>query len=316
MNAYDTQVSAVMDDVDHVARVLELIAMHAPSREPVLFLGPRNLGANFLAEALHACSPRHDRPYVRARCGLYSGMLLDAQLFGRSNVRNGYLRATMSRRKGMVGTADGGSFFVEQIQNTTPGVQAKLLELITEGEYTDFEQTATYVADVRLIASARPSLEHRVKSGLFLPQLWAQLRPACIELDGSCASQEGILAVIDRLRAEVMLQTAGGIGRVTECWTMAERSAKPTHASTALRRAVEFATQQCPSSVPIEAVFLVALRYMSRDLAESRDVEPARLSGGLFGRNGRYLHARATGHAYCLVPDISQSSPVMSLVVR
>jgi len=306
----------MLDDVDNVARVLEMIALHAQSREPVLLLGPRNSGAGFLAEALHACSPRRDRPFVRARCGLYSGMLLEAQLFGRSNVRNGFLRATVSRRKGMVGTADGGSLFVEQIQNTTPGVQARLLELVTNDEYTDFEQTFTYSADVRLIASARLSLEHRAKSGLFLPQLWAQLRPACIELDGSCASREGILAVINRLRSEALPHTTGGIGRVTEWWAMAERSAVQTPASAALHRAVEIAVQQCPHSAPVEAVFLAVLRHMSRDLTESRSIGIDRSSRVCSGQNGRHFLAAEGANTYGLVTEIPQPSPVMSMVVR
>jgi len=242
-------------------------------------------------------------------------MLLDAQLFGRSNVRNGYLRATMSRRKGIVGTADGGSLFVEQIQNTTPGVQAKLLELITGGRIHRFRANRHYVADVRLIASAR-RVWTSCESGLFLPQLWAQLRRRASNSTEAAPPRKVFSAVIDRLaRRSYASGPQAASGRVTECWTMAERSAsRLTLAPHCVAR-----WNLPPNNVPVP--FHRSGISRGTEVHEPRPrriarCRTARLSGGLFDRNGRYLHARATGHAYCLVPDISQSSPVMSLVVR
>src|SRR5271170_5169682 len=106
MNMGDKRLSATIDDVDAVAHVMEMIAIHAQSAAPILLLGPRSTGASFLAEAIHACSARCDLPFVRARCGLYSGTLLEARLFGRSNPRNEYFLPTASRRKGVIGTAN------------------------------------------------------------------------------------------------------------------------------------------------------------------------------------------------------------------
>ncbi|HUO09980.1 MAG TPA: sigma 54-interacting transcriptional regulator [Phycisphaerae bacterium] len=270
MTGNDNRLSAMIENVDSVARVLDMLAQQAQSSAPVLMLGPRCSGACFLAEALHACSPRRDRPFVRARCGLYSGMLLEAQLFGRSNSPNGYLRNTLSRKKGMVAIADGGSLFVEQIQNANAGVQDRLFDLITHQEYSDFEQTSTYAADVRLIVSARCDLENRVNSGLFLPNLHALLQPACIELHGSCISRDGILSVIDLLRAQVTPQTTHNIGRVTEWWMQAARTATQTPNSAVLRYAVEAVTRQLPDSASSESIFLAALQYMARNSSKPR----------------------------------------------
>ena len=261
----DYRLSAMIEDVDNVAHVLELVARFAHSGTPVLLLGPRCSGATFLAEALHACSLRHDRSFVRARCGVYSGMLLEAQLFGRSTAPNGYLRGTLSRKRGMVAVADHGSLFVEQIQNANPGVQARLLDLLTDHQYTDFEKTSTYAADVRLIVSARPGLEDRASAGLFLPALCARLLRSSIELRGNTVSRTSILSVIDLLRAQVTPQTVRDTGPVTEWWMQAARTATQTPNSTLLRYAVEVVARQLPASTPVESLFHSVLQYMIRN---------------------------------------------------
>lgn len=293
MNADDKRLLAIIDDVNNVARVMERIAFYSKSDVPVLLVGPRNSGATFLAEALHGCSMRRNCSFVRARCGLYSGMLLEAQLFGRSSVRNGYLRATMSRREGIIGTANGGSLFVEQIQNTAASLQTRLLELLTHQEYADFEQTSIYSADVRLIVSARRGLEYRVKSGLFQENLFSHFKRAQIELTGNCTSRDGILAVIDLLRAEAAHQTTGGTGRLTEWWLKAASSAIRTPTSAVLRRALESVAPHFTHTAPVEAVFLAALRQMCHNSSEERRFEIVRSLGGNFAGSGRFPNTPA-----------------------
>jgi transcriptional regulator of acetoin/glycerol metabolism len=276
---YDKRLAAMIDDVDNVARVLEMIAIHAPTDEPVLLVGARSSGASFLAEAIHACSPRRDRRLVRARCGLYSGMLLEAQLFGRSSARNGHMRATCCRKKGMAAIADRGSLFVEQIQNTTPSVQTILFDLISDKEYVNFERTVIHHADVRLIASARPGLEDRAMEGQFHRDLFSALRPSSIEIIGGCASRSRILAVIDLLRAEVMPRGSFATAQITDWWANAARTATQTAASMRLRKAVEAVAQLHPASANVETIFLAAVRHMSQNSVGTHRVEISASSG-------------------------------------
>ena len=139
MNADDRRLSGMIEDVDNLARVLEKIAGHARSGEPVLLIGPRSGGASFLAEAIHGCSSRRNRPFVKARCGQYTGMLLEAKLFGSSRRKSAFWATPLCGR-GTVAAADGGSLFVEQIQHATPSVQARLFELVVHQEYAYFER--------------------------------------------------------------------------------------------------------------------------------------------------------------------------------
>jgi transcriptional regulator of aromatic amino acid metabolism len=293
MDTGDRRLSAMIADVDNVANVLEMIAVHARTNAPVLLLGSRSTGVSFLAETLHACSERSHNSLVRARCGVYTGTLLEARLFGRSTARSEYVSPGAPRGNGMLGTAAGGSLFVEQIQNTTSSVQARLLDLVASQEYFDFERRCTYSADVRLIASAPlPHLEKYVNSGRFSPTLFSRLRLSSIELNGCCTSRERILAVIDLLRTEALPHADGAAAPVVEWWMNAARTATQTPASELLRQVVKTAEKECPESAPAETAFLAALREMSRNITEPRRSEMKDSPRGLAGKQEYLFHAR------------------------
>jgi sigma54-dependent transcription regulator len=272
MNADDMRLSAIVEDIKNVAGVLEQIAIQADADAPVLLLGPRSTGAGLLAEMIHATSDRDACTFVTARCGLYSGELLEARLFGRFNPPKGYHRATASNR-GTIASADGGSLFVEQIQNATPSVQARLLELIARNQYADYERRTTYKADMRLIASARFELASRAKSGHFMRELLSQFTLQPIELNASCATREGILGVIELLRLH---RPCGIQAQLSGWWERAACGAIQDRASERLRRAVELVALQLPDAASARTVLIGALRYMRRPPAGALRLDAGR----------------------------------------
>jgi DNA-binding NtrC family response regulator len=264
MNEADKRLARLIEDVDNVARVMEAIAAHMLSDTPILLIGPRSTGAQLLSEAIHASSARFERPFVRARCGLYSGILLEAQLFGKSHARGGCHPLIASRKQGMVERADRGTLFIEQIQNATPSVQTLLFDVIANKEYLDFERTSIHHADVRLIASARYGLKNRVGKGQFLPHLYAQFESHCIELNDTCESRERILSVIDLLRTDVSLQAATPLEGGSIWWMDAARTATQTAVSVTLRNAVKAATREHAPLSRIEPVLFSTLHCLSQ----------------------------------------------------
>jgi DNA-binding NtrC family response regulator len=272
MDMADRQLSAMIEDVDNVARVLKAIAACARGSEPVLLLGGRSTGASLLAEVIHACSGRPEESMVRARCGRYTGVLLEALLFSGPVAR----RRIQPRGLGGTGTvaaANGGSLFVEQIQNATASVQARLTDLVANQRYVDFTKKHSYSADVRLIASAEADLGSRASCGQFSPKLLSRLWPCRIELNESCMSRTRLLNVIELLRAELTPQAAFANAQVTDWWCSAARTATRNETSIALREAVETAAKKSSKAAPVESILIGAVEHLSKTIAEPRRVE-------------------------------------------
>ncbi len=272
MDTADRQLSAMIEDVDNVARVLEAVAGCARGSEPVLLLGGRSTGASLLAEVIHRCSARCAASFVQARCGRYTGVLLEALLF-RGPASKGRVQPRVLGGTGSLATADGGSLFVEQIQNTTVSVQERLAELIATRRYVDFTKRHWHSADVRLIASAEADLKRRAFCGGFSPKLFARLGPCCIELNKSCMSRTRILNVIELLRSDLTPQAAFASAQVTDWWSKAARTATRSATSMALREAVETAAKLSSAAATAESILIEAVERLSKTIAVPRQVE-------------------------------------------
>ncbi len=272
MDTADRQLSALIEDVDNVARVLGAIAACARGSEPVLLLGGRSTGASLLAEVIHACSGRAEESMVRARCGRYTGVLLEALLFSGPVAR----RRIQPRGLGGTGTvaaAKGGSLFVEQIQNATMSLQERLADLVTNQRYIDFTKKHSFSADVRLIASAEGDLEWRASCGRFSPKLFSRLGSCCIELNECCMSRKRLLNVIELLRAELTPRAAFASAQVTDWWCNAARTTTKSETSIALREAVETTAKQSSKAAPVESILIGAVEHLSKTIAQPRRVE-------------------------------------------
>jgi DNA-binding NtrC family response regulator len=129
----------------------ERLAFCARADSHALLLGPSGTGKELAARAIHALSPRAERPMVARNAATLPGGLIDAELFG--NVRN-YPNPGMPERPGLIGQAHGGILFLDEIGELPPELAAHLLRVIDEGgDYHRLGESVARRADLRLLAA-------------------------------------------------------------------------------------------------------------------------------------------------------------------
>ncbi|HXU04736.1 MAG TPA: sigma-54 dependent transcriptional regulator, partial [Polyangia bacterium] len=158
---------------------LSMLAKVADTRCTVLITGESGTGKELAARSLHAGSARVKKPFVAVNCAAIPANLVESELFG--HARGSFTGATAAR-VGRFAQADGGTILLDEIGEMEPGVQAKLLRLIQDGElYPVGEETPTQI-DVRVLAATNRDLEREVAAGRFRADLFWRLNVIPVEL--------------------------------------------------------------------------------------------------------------------------------------
>ncbi|HZN93729.1 MAG TPA: sigma 54-interacting transcriptional regulator [Myxococcales bacterium] len=153
-------------------QALELARVAAPHPVAVLLQGETGTGKEILARTIHALSTRANQPLVVQDCGALTETLLDSELFG--HVKGAFTGA-VADHPGLFVLADGGTIFLDEIENTTPNLQARLLRVIETGEVRPVGGTQVRQVDVRLVAASNRDLRAEVRAGHFRPDLYYRL---------------------------------------------------------------------------------------------------------------------------------------------
>jgi two-component system, NtrC family, response regulator AlgB len=151
---------------------LEVIARAATHDVSVLLRGESGTGKGVLARMLHARSPRRERPFVVVNCPTLSEELLASELFGHAR---GAFTGAVKDQEGRVEAAEGGTVFLDEIGEISPGLQAKLLRFLQEKRFERIGENRTRTADVRIVAATNRDLEAEVKAGRFREDLLYRL---------------------------------------------------------------------------------------------------------------------------------------------
>jgi two-component system, NtrC family, nitrogen regulation response regulator NtrX len=162
-----------------VQRVYQLVDMVAPTRARVMISGERGTGKELVARAIHALSPRRDRPFVQMNCAAVPAELIESEMFG--HVKGAFTGA-VSDRRGTFESADGGTLFLDEIGDMSLVMQSKLLRVLQEGEVTPVGSSRSRPVDVRILAATSKNLLEEIEKGRFRDDLYDRLNVVNIAL--------------------------------------------------------------------------------------------------------------------------------------
>jgi formate hydrogenlyase transcriptional activator len=160
-------------------KVLEQVAIVAPTDATVLLQGETGTGKELIARAIHDLSSRRNRHFVRMNCAAIPSGLLESELFGHEK---GAFTGALMQRKGRFELADGGSLFLDEIGDISLELQPKLLRAVQEQEFERLGSARTIQVSVRMIAATHRNLEDMVEDGGFREDLFYRLNVFPIEI--------------------------------------------------------------------------------------------------------------------------------------
>jgi two-component system nitrogen regulation response regulator NtrX len=189
-----------------VQALLREIAQAGPSPARVLIRGENGTGKELVAQALHAASPRRDRPFVAVNCSAIPEELIESELFGHE--RGAFTGATQSRR-GRFEEAHTGTLFLDEVGDLSLRAQTKLLRALEEGEFFRVGGNRNIKVDVRVIAATNRDLEKAIREERFREDLYFRLAVIPITVPPLRDRAEDIPLLIEHFAAEIAVETKG-----------------------------------------------------------------------------------------------------------
>ena len=160
-------------------KVLDQLAIVAPTQSTVLLHGETGTGKELFARAIHHCSPRRERTFVRLNCAAIPSGLVESELFGHEK---GAFTGALMQKKGRFELADHGTLFLDEIGDISLELQPKLLRALQEHEFERLGSTKTIRVGVRLIAATHRDLQAMIRNNQFREDLFYRLNVCPIEI--------------------------------------------------------------------------------------------------------------------------------------
>jgi two-component system, NtrC family, response regulator AtoC len=186
----DAAMKPVVDAIDKVAR----------TAATVLLLGESGTGKEVAARAIHALGPRATKPFMAINCAALSEQLLESELFGHEK---GAFTGATERKRGRLELADGGTFFLDEVGELKPELQAKLLRVLQERRFERVGGSRTLEADVRWIAATNRDLRAMIDAGTFREDLYHRLAVFPIKLPPLRDRRADLLPIARSLLARI-----------------------------------------------------------------------------------------------------------------
>jgi transcriptional regulator with GAF, ATPase, and Fis domain len=196
--------------------VLAQAAKVAPAETTVLLTGESGTGKEVVARFIHRGSPRANGPFTVLNCAALPETLLESELFG---YEKGAFTGATAARAGRIQQAEGGVLFLDEIGETSPALQVKLLRVLQDREYQRLGGTRPVKADVRIVAATNRDLEKAMARGEFREDLYYRLCVFQIRLPPLRERPEDILPLAEAFLEEIgssVARRAAGISRQAE----------------------------------------------------------------------------------------------------
>ena len=160
-------------------KVLEQVAKAADSDSTIVIEGESGTGKELIAKTLHLASARADRQFVAINCAAIPETLFESELFG---YEKGAFTGAVQNKEGLLFQAQGGTFFLDEISEMSPSMQAKLLRVLQEKEFLPVGGRKTIKMDIRFIATSNKNLKDEVAKGNFREDLFYRIYVIEIQL--------------------------------------------------------------------------------------------------------------------------------------
>jgi two-component system, NtrC family, response regulator HydG len=162
-----------------IRRILQTVAMAAPTRATVLLQGESGTGKELFARAIHDQSDRHDRPFIKINCAALPEGLVESALFGHEK---GAFTGAIKRVEGAFERANRGTLLLDEISEMRLDMQAKLLRVLQEQEFERVGGTHPIRVDVRIIATTNRDLAAEAANGTFRQDLYYRLSTIPVQI--------------------------------------------------------------------------------------------------------------------------------------
>jgi two-component system response regulator HupR/HoxA len=201
--------------------LFKLIIRVADSESTVLITGENGTGKEGIARALHNNSRRKKLNFVVQNCGAINDNLLESELFG--HVKGSFTSA-IKDKKGLFELADKGTLFLDEVGDTSPSMQVKLLRVLQEGTFLPVGGTEQKKVDVRVLAATNKNLEQMVKDGSFREDLYYRLNVINIKIPPLRDRKDDIPLLVNKFLDDHSKQAKVPLKRITkECLEKMER---------------------------------------------------------------------------------------------
>jgi DNA-binding NtrC family response regulator len=243
--------------------VLRLIETVAPTDSTVLIQGESGTGKEVISRYIHELSVRSDGPFLSINCGALPEGLLESELFG--HVKGSFTGAIRDKT-GLFGAATKGTFFLDEIGETTPATQVKLLRALQHREVIPVGATEAVAVDTRVVAATNRDLDEEIRAGNFRSDLYYRLNVISIYLPPLRQRADDIPLLAEHFLARIAGIRSEGVKHLSDSTTVAlQEYAWPGNV-----RELENALERAIILTPGEEIGVAALP----DRVTERRIEP------------------------------------------
>jgi Nif-specific regulatory protein len=203
----------IIGESEQIKMVVKDARKVANSKATTLVYGESGTGKELVARLIHNQSPRREKPFLIINCGAIPETLLERELFGHEK---GAFTSADQRKIGLFEEADGGTLLLDEIAETTPAMQVKLLRVLQEGQFFRIGGATPITVDVRIIAATNRDIEKEVEAGKFREDLFYRLNVIRINIPPLRDRKEDIPLLVKYLLEKKSFENSKSVPTITK----------------------------------------------------------------------------------------------------